>query len=358
MIARVRKQRNEAGPRSQNVLQDTNSAKREIWESLDEKNSRDAFVAAHLSNTIGAQIFSMRESRGWSQGDLAEKVDMAQPRISVLEGGYDSYSLKTLRRLASAFDVAVVVRFVPFSELVDWVADTSGEQLAPVAFDNDNLEANDNLQAPQTDGYVIAASDELWAAPYEEGAASYLASETPTFRSSTGVLSAAYIDAWQTAPCYISGSERLTANAVNIAAFLQRQTSLPTFALSNQGSVFLEKTVDFGNINQPILLNAASLPANALIYNCQNMFVDLSLYEYFDKPINAGATHEADQLVAGILSSRGVAGRSGTGGWGTDSERHFDIARNVQVYGRALSSQAGHGTGYAISTPGLSVSKW
>jgi transcriptional regulator with XRE-family HTH domain len=81
----------------------------------------------------------MREARGWSQGQLAEKVGMAQPRISVLEGGYESYSMTTLKRFASAFDVAVVIRFIPFSELVNWAVSASEEQLAPVPFANDNL---------------------------------------------------------------------------------------------------------------------------------------------------------------------------------------------------------------------------
>lgn len=121
------------------MSQDTDLLKQELWESLQDKGARDAFAASHLSNNIGAQIFSMREARGWSQEKLADEVGMAQPRISLLEGGYERYSLTTLKRIASTFDVAVVVRFVPFSELVDWVGDLSEERLAPVEFANDNL---------------------------------------------------------------------------------------------------------------------------------------------------------------------------------------------------------------------------
>jgi transcriptional regulator with XRE-family HTH domain len=95
----------------------------------------------------------MREGRGWSQGKLAEEVGMAQPRISLLEGGYEKYSLTTLKRIASTFDVAVVVRFVPFSELVDWVANLSEGRLAPVEFANDNLLEEDD----EADGDMAAA---------------------------------------------------------------------------------------------------------------------------------------------------------------------------------------------------------
>lgn len=123
---------------------DTDLVKQEIWESLQDKGNRDAFVESHLSTNIGSQIFSMREARDWSQEKLATEVGMAQPRISVLEGGYDNYSLRTLKRIASAFDVAVVVRFVPFSELVTWVAELSEERLAPVEFANDNLPDTNN----------------------------------------------------------------------------------------------------------------------------------------------------------------------------------------------------------------------
>jgi transcriptional regulator with XRE-family HTH domain len=139
------------------VLSDTDLVREEIWESLTvSKGNREAFVSAHLSSNIGAQIFALRESRGWSQGELAAEVGMAQPRISILEGGYDNYSLRTLRRFASAFDVAVVVRFVPFSELVNWIAALAPSQLAPVDFANDYLSAqhdvNVYLEAMQATG--------------------------------------------------------------------------------------------------------------------------------------------------------------------------------------------------------------
>jgi transcriptional regulator with XRE-family HTH domain len=121
------------------VSSDTDLIREEIWESLSlSKGNREAFVSAHLSSNIGAQIFALRESRGWNQGQLAAEVGMAQPRISVLEGGYDNYSLRTLKRFASAFDVAVVVRFVSFSELVNWVTSLAPTQLAPVGFANDS----------------------------------------------------------------------------------------------------------------------------------------------------------------------------------------------------------------------------
>jgi|ERR1700732_4400220 len=53
---------------------------------------------------------------------LAEFAGMAQPRISELEKpGERRLTIETLlRRIASAFDVGLQVRFVPFSKLIDW----------------------------------------------------------------------------------------------------------------------------------------------------------------------------------------------------------------------------------------------
>ena len=119
---------------------DTNSTQKELWESLKSKPYREAFVTSHMSTNIPSQIFSMREDRDWTQQQLATETGMAQPRISVLEdASYEKFNIKTLRRIASAFDVALIVKFVPFSELVDWVTTISPEKLAPPSFENDTL---------------------------------------------------------------------------------------------------------------------------------------------------------------------------------------------------------------------------
>ena len=50
---------------------------------------------------------------------------MPQNAISRLESpDYGRPTLTTLRRLATALDVGLVVHFVPFSQLIDWVSGT------------------------------------------------------------------------------------------------------------------------------------------------------------------------------------------------------------------------------------------
>jgi len=88
---------------------------------LKNKEYRDAFVGSQISVGLPFQIRALREERGWKQSRLALEAGMLQPRISAMEKpGEAKFNLETLRRIASAFDVALVVRFVPFSELIDW----------------------------------------------------------------------------------------------------------------------------------------------------------------------------------------------------------------------------------------------
>jgi transcriptional regulator with XRE-family HTH domain len=87
---------------------------------LKNKEYRDAFVASQIRIGFPMQCRALRESREWTQPQLAEKASMSQPRISEIERpGERKLNLETLLRLASAFDVALEVRFVPFSQLVD-----------------------------------------------------------------------------------------------------------------------------------------------------------------------------------------------------------------------------------------------
>jgi len=122
------------------VSDDTHTVREEIWESLADGGYRHAFVDSNISTTIAAQIRAMREARGWTQGELAQRAGMAQARISVMENpSYDKFSLSTLKRLRAAFDVALVVRFVPYSDVVNWTSTLTPGMLAPVSYSADTL---------------------------------------------------------------------------------------------------------------------------------------------------------------------------------------------------------------------------
>ena len=90
-----------------------------IWTKLQVKEYRDGFTEAQLSIEIPFQIRALREKRKWTQSDLSALCGIPQQRISHIEQpGRDPLSLRTLYRLASAFDVGLLVSFAPFSELV------------------------------------------------------------------------------------------------------------------------------------------------------------------------------------------------------------------------------------------------
>ncbi len=117
-----------------------NSKAKAIWKKLRNKEYRDSFVASQISNTIAAQIFSLREARGWKQAEVAARAGMKQSRISDLEDpNYENYQTRTLVKLASAFDVGLVVRFVPFSELAKWSTNLSPKDFLPTEFLKDRI---------------------------------------------------------------------------------------------------------------------------------------------------------------------------------------------------------------------------
>jgi len=87
---------------------------------LRDKTYRDAYVASQIRIGLPFQIRALRKAKDWTQDRLAEYAGMAQPRIAEIEKpGERRLNLDTLLRLAAAFDVALEVRFVLFSELID-----------------------------------------------------------------------------------------------------------------------------------------------------------------------------------------------------------------------------------------------
>ena len=124
------------------MLSRTSSMLRTIWKKMKNKEYRDAFVAAQCSSVIAGQITSMRQDRNWTQVALADKAGMKQSRISALEDpDFENVSITTLRRLASAFGVALSVRFVPFSELARQTTELEPADFVVCDYDHDFIEA-------------------------------------------------------------------------------------------------------------------------------------------------------------------------------------------------------------------------
>lgn len=108
---------------------------RQIQGSLANKEYREALAIEHVNTTLAIQIRKMRENRQWNQSDLADRSGKHQETISQWENpDYGRHSITTLKALAATFDVALLVKFIPFSELVEDMVSLSEIRLSPPSF--------------------------------------------------------------------------------------------------------------------------------------------------------------------------------------------------------------------------------
>lgn len=102
------------------------------------KEYRHGLIAAQIDIDVPLQLRALRKQRGWSQPKLAERTGMKQSRFPLMEKpGGAHFTLQTLRRLAEAFDVALIVRFAPFSELLDWSEHFNPDGFSVPGFDDE-----------------------------------------------------------------------------------------------------------------------------------------------------------------------------------------------------------------------------
>lgn len=93
-----------------------------ITKLLANNKSRASYIKAKLGVLVPAQIRALRlKSDMPRQQDLAREADMHQSRISMFETpGMANVTLETLARLAATFKTGLVVKFVPFSDMLRW----------------------------------------------------------------------------------------------------------------------------------------------------------------------------------------------------------------------------------------------
>ena len=116
----------------------TTTRREQIVKNIEDKESRDYFVEEHISTSIPFQIRAIRESLSKTQKQLAKEMSTGQSVISQLENpDYGNFTLNTLKKIASIFDVALIVKFAPFSELVDSFINLDHDKIAATTYSKD-----------------------------------------------------------------------------------------------------------------------------------------------------------------------------------------------------------------------------
>ena len=110
--------------------------KQQLNDLISDKDFRREFVADYVQEILAAQIKALREHRQWTQQELGDVAEgMKQVQVSRLENpDYSGATINSLKRLARAFDLGLIVRFVRFSEFLDQVTTQSPANLVPPSY--------------------------------------------------------------------------------------------------------------------------------------------------------------------------------------------------------------------------------
>ena len=133
--------------------------------------ARSRFKENHIRELIASQIRMLRERNDLTQTELGERAGIRQSRISLLEDpDYSGIALRTLMKLSDAFDVGLVVRFAPFSDLVQFTTNLAPTDLAPPSFAEEQLPLD--VIRPVDTRWFSAETHEIPCVPAVWGAAS------------------------------------------------------------------------------------------------------------------------------------------------------------------------------------------
>lgn len=96
---------------------------RKTWEDVkserkDSPARRRGYERAGRAIRLAMEVRALREKRGLSQRELAERLGTTQSAVARLEAGNVSPSLPTLDKVAEALGVDLIVSFVDIDERV------------------------------------------------------------------------------------------------------------------------------------------------------------------------------------------------------------------------------------------------
>ena len=82
-------------------------------EQLQDPEFRREYEALQPERAVIQAIIDARQKAGLTQKELSERTGIAQGDISKLENGNANPSLRTLKKIAAAFNMQLQIRFVP-----------------------------------------------------------------------------------------------------------------------------------------------------------------------------------------------------------------------------------------------------
>jgi ribosome-binding protein aMBF1 (putative translation factor) len=85
-------------------LEDADMARKPIMPPEDDEDKQ---ASAEMQAAFGRNVKAARQKAGLTQTDLAERSGISRVDISRIEGGQINVTLRTMRKLAEAFDVRV-----------------------------------------------------------------------------------------------------------------------------------------------------------------------------------------------------------------------------------------------------------
>ena|ERR1700691_2356934 len=114
-------------------------------------DARASYIKSKLGVLVPSQIRSLRlQSDMPRQSDLASAAGLHQSRISMFETpGAANMTIETLSRMAAAFKVGLVVKFVPFSEMLRWENEFSQDKFHVTPIDRDVEFQNPEHREPE-----------------------------------------------------------------------------------------------------------------------------------------------------------------------------------------------------------------
>ena len=123
---------------------------------LTKPSARHAFIEAEAVTAIAHQIRIVRQQRGWTQRELAKRLNTTQAAVSRLEDpNYGRLNVKTLVELAKVFDVALQVRFISLVTQFRKTWTVKREQLEVEAFEEESMRVGFILSKPYSSTTTI-----------------------------------------------------------------------------------------------------------------------------------------------------------------------------------------------------------